>query len=84
LVDGRFPRFLSLCQREGIFECVPHVRPQDDPAIHLLLASVEGKPVNKLVLDLVAEPVEITDEVGRLGELLILKADPATHRRVRE
>jgi hypothetical protein len=48
-----------------------------------LLVSAEGKPVNKQVLDRVAEPVEITGEVERQGELLILKADPTTFRRVR-
>jgi hypothetical protein len=34
------------------------------------------------VLELIAEPVEITGEVERKGELLILRADPATYRRV--
>ena len=32
------------------------VRQKDGPAIYLLLVSAEGKPVNKQVLDLVAEP----------------------------
>jgi hypothetical protein len=59
------------------------VRQKDGPAIYLLLVSAEGKPVNKQVLDRVAEPVEITGEVERQGELLILKADPTTFRRVR-
>jgi hypothetical protein len=58
------------------------VRRKDGPAIYLLLVSAEGKPVNKQVLDMVAEPVEITGEVERQGELLILRADPATYRRV--
>ncbi len=47
-----------------------------------LLVSRDDKPVNKQVLNLVAEPVEITGEVERQGELLILRADPATYRRV--
>jgi hypothetical protein len=59
------------------------VRQKDGPAIYLLLVSADGKPVNQQVLDLVAEPVEITGEVERQGELLILKSDPATYRRVR-
>ena len=59
------------------------VRQKDGPAIYLLLVSADGKPVNKHVLDLVAEPVEITGEVERQGELLILRADPATYRRVK-
>lgn len=57
------------------------VRQKDGPAIYLLLVSADGKPVNKQVLDCVAEPVEITGEVERQGELLILKADPTTYRR---
>ena len=58
------------------------VRQKDGPAVYLLLVSTEGKPVNKQVLDLVAEPVEITGEVERQGELLILRADPATYRKL--
>jgi len=42
----------------------------------------DGEPVNKQVLNLVAAPVEITGEVERQGELLLLRADPATYRRV--
>ena len=57
------------------------VRQRDGPAIYLLLVSADGKPVNKQVLDMVAEPVEITGEVERQGELLILRADPATYLR---
>jgi hypothetical protein len=58
------------------------VRQKDGPAVYLLLVSADGKPVNKEVLDLVAEPVEITGEVERQGELLILRADPTTYRRL--
>ena len=58
------------------------VRQKDGPAIYLLLVSAEGKPVNQQVLDLVAEPVQITGEVERQGDLLILRADPATYRKL--
>jgi hypothetical protein len=58
------------------------VRRSNGPALYFLLVSRDGKPVNKQVLDLVAEPLEITGEVQRQGELLILRADPATYRRV--
>lgn len=57
------------------------VRQKDGQAIYLLVVSAEGKPVNKQVLDMVAEPVEITGEVERQGELLILRADPTTYHR---
>src|SRR5947199_619293 len=58
------------------------VRQNDRQAIYLLLVSAEGKPVNKQVLDVVAEPLQITGEVERQGELLILRADPATYRKL--
>jgi hypothetical protein len=57
------------------------VRQKDGPPVYLLLVSADGKPVNQEVLELVAVPVEITGEVERQGELLILRADPSTFRR---
>jgi hypothetical protein len=59
------------------------VRQKNGPAIYFLLVSSKGEPVNKQVLDMVAEPVEITGQVERQGELLILRADPSTYRRAR-
>ena len=59
------------------------VQQKDGPATYLLLVSSDGKPVNQLVLDIIAEPVEITGEVERHGDLLILRADPATYRRAK-
>lgn len=58
------------------------VRQTNGTAIYLLLVSTEGKPVNQQVLDLVAEPVQITGEVERQGDWLILRADPATYRKL--
>jgi len=60
------------------------VRQANGPALHFLLMARDGKLVNKQVLALIAEPVEVTGEVERLGELLILRSDPATYRRVSE
>ncbi len=59
------------------------VRQQGGPAVYLFLVSTDGKPVNKQVLDLVAEPVKITGAVERQGEMLILKADPVTYQRAK-
>jgi hypothetical protein len=59
------------------------VRQNDGTALYFLLVSAEGKPVNQQVLELVAEPVQITGEVVRQGELLILRADPTGYRRVK-
>ena len=58
------------------------VRQKDRPPLYFLLVSADGKPVNKPVLEMVALPVEISSEVARQGNLLILRADPATYRRL--
>lgn len=59
------------------------VRRDGAPPLNLLLVSPENKPVNDAVLEFVAEPVEITGEVERQGELLVLRADPQSYRRIR-
>jgi hypothetical protein len=48
----------------------------------LWLISVSGKPVGREVLDMVAQPVEITGEVKREGDQLYLRAEPSTYRRL--
>jgi hypothetical protein len=58
------------------------VRREGAPLLNLLLVSPQDKPVNDAVLDLVAEPVEVTGELVRQGELLTLRADPASYRRI--
>ena len=58
------------------------VRQSDGTAHYLLLVSRAGLPVNREVLNLVAEPVQITGEVIRQGGLLVLRADPVNYRRV--
>jgi hypothetical protein len=59
------------------------VRQKIGPPIYLLLASADNQPVNQQVLDLVAEPVRITGEVERQGDLLTLRADPGQYQRVK-
>jgi hypothetical protein len=58
------------------------VRQANGTALYFLLVSRDGKPVNKDVLNLVAEPVSITGEVERHGEMLVLRANPPTYRRL--
>jgi hypothetical protein len=70
-ISGGIPPVLLVRQKEG-------------PPLYFLLVSKEGRTVNKQVLDMVAEPVEITGEVVRQGETLVLRADPASYRRCRE
>lgn len=50
--------------------------------VALLLVSAKGESVNQDVLDIVAEPVEMTGQVWRAGAQLIFKADPKTYKQV--
>lgn len=56
------------------------VRDSDGFASYYLLVSSTGEAVNKLVLDQVAEPLQIEGRVVRRGEMLFLYADPADYR----
>ncbi len=71
----------TLCIRGGI-PPVLLVRDDTGRASYFLLASEEGEAVNQDVLDLVAEPVEITGRVLRYGDQLVLRADPDTYNRL--
>lgn len=48
----------------------------------LLLAGADGRPLNREVLDFVAEPVRIEGRLLRMGDALLLKAEPKTFYRV--
>jgi len=50
----------------------------------LLLAGEDGRALSKEVLPLVAEPLEISGELIRMGSTLTLRADPARFRRITE
>jgi len=69
-ISGGIPPILVVRSKEGL-------------PLYFLLVSSDGHPLNKQILDMVAEPVEITGEVERQGELLVLRADPQTYRRVK-
>jgi hypothetical protein len=56
-------------------------RDNEGNKVALQLVSASGVPVNQAVLDFVAEPVEITGQVVRTGEQLLLKADPKMYQR---
>ncbi len=47
-----------------------------------ILVSSDGKSVNREVLDLVADPVEITGRVTRTGDRMVLYTDPSSYRRI--
>lgn len=58
------------------------VRDTSGRATYLMLVGPEGRMVNEEVLDLVAEPVEITGTLERRHELLVLRADPLSIQRL--
>jgi hypothetical protein len=58
------------------------VRDENGDALYFVLVAADGSAVNERVLDLVAEPVEIEGDVVRLDDVFVLKADPATYRRL--
>lgn len=68
-ISGGIPPVLRVETPEGDFR-------------HFLLTDEAGGPVNDRVLGFVAEPIEITGEVRRRGDLLILAADPAGYERL--
>ncbi len=68
-IAGGIPPLFVVSDRQG-------------PAAYLVLVGADGKAVNQEVLDRVDEPLEITGEVSRLDDLLILKADPSTYHRL--
>ena len=71
----------ALCIRGGV-PPVLRVETTDGEYRHLLLTDEVGGAVNDRVLELIAEPVEITGRVRRAGDLLLLAADPGSFRRL--
>lgn len=50
--------------------------------LHFLLSDLSGNAVNDRVLNMVADPIQITGEVIQYGDAFILKADPDTYKRI--
>ena len=71
----------TLCIRGGI-PPVLRVVTGTGEARHLLLTDQDGGAINDRILDLVAEPVEVTGRVLRTGDLLMLRAELAAFRRL--
>jgi hypothetical protein len=69
------------CLRGGI-PALFVVKDTADNVSELWLLSAEGKPVNKDILDYVAEPVEMTGEVRRKGDHLYFYSDPKSVKRL--
>ena len=60
------------------------VQHKDGHSATYLLVSDDGSPVNKQVLDMVAEPVEITGDLVQQGSLKVLRANPSTYQRLKK
>ncbi len=58
------------------------VRRPDGTARYVLLVDADGGAVNDRILHMVAEPVEISGTLSRLGDLEVLRADPMSYRRL--
>lgn len=71
----------SLCIRGGIPPLFL-VDSGDGSSSFFLLVDSAGRAVNDRVLDKIAEPLEITGQVERNGDMLVLKADPESYRRL--
>jgi hypothetical protein len=58
------------------------VRDKEGNASYYLLVGKGGESLNDAVLDMIAEPIEVSGELRRCGDLFSLCADPATFRRL--
>jgi len=58
------------------------VRNESGVASYLVLVGADGRMVNDEILAMIAEPLEISGTVERHDDLLILRAEPDTYRRL--
>jgi sulfoxide reductase heme-binding subunit YedZ len=68
-ISGGIPPVLVVRDRRGV-------------AAYLVLIGSDGRLVNDEVLAMIAEPLEVTGLVERHDDLLVLRADPDTYRRL--
>ena len=69
-ISGGIPPILRITNTEG------------EPT-HRLLTGTDGTPINKRILEFVAEPVEISGTIQRHGDQLVFLIDPGSIRRLR-
>lgn len=66
----------------GGVPAVFRVQNDRDEIMYLLLTDKQGKAVNNRILDLVADPVQITGQVIQYDDMYVIQADPTTYKRV--
>jgi hypothetical protein len=71
----------ALCIRGGI-PPILLVESVGGERAFFFLTDEQGAPVNTRILDLVAEPIEITGRILKQGDILTMVADPAGYRRL--
>jgi hypothetical protein len=71
----------SLCIRGGIPPLFVQ-RNQEGPAAYFLLVGPDGSSINQEILGWVAETIEITGEVVRIGDQWVLRAEPGDIKRL--
>jgi hypothetical protein len=59
------------------------VRDSSGVLLHVLLADARGRPIGKALLDVIAEPIEVTGRLERQSGQLFLFADRSSYRRIR-
>ena len=76
--EGRAHRACaSLCLRGGV-PAVFVARDRTGATSHLLIAGLDGKPINPSLLRWVGEAVEATGDVARQGKWLVWRIDPTS------
>ncbi|NEQ99119.1 MAG: hypothetical protein F6K30_20770 [Cyanothece sp. SIO2G6] len=80
--QGKTHRSCAIRCISGGVPAVFRVQNNRDDVLYFLLADLEGKAVNDRILDLVADPIEITGEVIQYDDMFVVQADPASYRRM--
>jgi hypothetical protein len=57
-------------------------RTSDGGRLHLLVTGDDGRAIGRELLDIVAEPLEVSGRVERIDGLLVLRAEPERFVRV--
>jgi len=82
--QGKTHRACAIRCISGGLPVVFRVQNDRQQVLYFALADQQGQAVNKRILDLVADPVQVTGEVIQYDDLFVLQADPASYKRVSE
>lgn len=80
--QGKTHRACAIRCISGGVPAVLRVENNRNDVLYFLLADQQGKAVNDRILDLIADPVEITGEVIQYDDMFVVQAEPDTYERV--